>query len=56
MARLKVTVGTDKVGSLVTGYVEIPDEEIEYLKEEDFEEMALERMWEMIDFEYEIEE
>ena len=55
MARLKVTVGTGKVGSGVTGYVEIPDEELENMSEEEMEEIAMERMWEMIDFEYEVQ-
>jgi hypothetical protein len=55
MAKLRVEVSTNKVGSNQVTYLEIPDEEMEYLEDKDIEEMAMEKLWEMINFEYEIE-
>ena len=56
--RLKVSVSTNKVGSNMTGYVEIPDEELEMLENdpEMLGEIASEKMWEMINLDYEIVE
>ena len=55
MATMTVTVSTNKVGSDCQATIEIPDEEMEYLTEADFEEMAQEKLWEMINFDYEVE-
>lgn len=58
MARIKVTVGTNRVGSKMVGYVDIDPDELEMFQsdEEAVGEVATEKMWEMINMSYEIVE
>jgi len=58
MARLKVTIATNKVNSKQVGYIDIDPDELEMLKEDEeaLGELATEKMWEMLNLEYEIEE